>query len=555
MKKTRNLAHLVLSIVSVFAVAACLFACSSEHAHTWGAWTSDGGETHSRICQDCEEKQTEPHNLVGGVCGDCGYVCEEHEHVFIDYVFNNDSTCVENGTETSKCKYCDVTDTRTKTGTATGEHTFENYVCKVCGEYTPNAPITDGLEFFPVMSDGNTITYSVNGIGTATDKDIIIPKQYNGSPVTAIGANAFSDCEELTSVTIPNSVTTIEDSAFGGCTGLTRVVLPVSATRVCSTAFWACTGLTQTEYDNAYYLGNSENPYEILIAAKSTDITSCAINDKTSIITAEAFSGCVNLSSVTLPDSIEGAGYDAFSGCNSLIYAEYDNAYYLGNDENPYMLLVAAKSYQITTCTIHERTKIICGGAFEDTEINKIEIPDSVTKIDAYAFFEIDTLKKVTIGSGVKYIEYMAFVSTHDGIDEITVSGDNEFYHSKNNCLIETATKRLIVGTDNSVIPDDGSVVTIGSYAFAECKELTSVSVPDSVIIIEKDAFYYYWDSNLTSVTIPASVTYIGKSAFYVKGLTIYCEATEKPSGWHDDWYDDWGGKSNVIWDYKNNVQ
>lgn len=59
------------------------------------------------------------------------------------------------------------------------------------------------------------------------------------------------------------------------------------------------------------------------------------------------------------------------------------------------------------------------------------------------------------------------------------------------NCLIETKSKTLIAGCKNSIIPDDGSVTSIGEYAFDQCGWLGYFTIPKSVTFIEKYAFTY----------------------------------------------------------------
>ena len=77
---------------------------------------------------------------------------------------------------------------------ATG-HTYDNNVCTSCGDLKGS----EGLKF-TLNSDGES--YSVIGIGTCTDTDIVIPSTYNGLPVTSIGDYAFNDCDRITSVII-----------------------------------------------------------------------------------------------------------------------------------------------------------------------------------------------------------------------------------------------------------------------------------------------------------------------------------------------------------------
>ncbi|MBQ7466924.1 MAG: leucine-rich repeat protein, partial [Clostridia bacterium] len=107
--------------------------------------------------------------------------------------------------------------------------------------------------------------------------------------------NAFNNCRNLTKITIPDSVTDMDDTFYG------------------------CTSLQCNEYDNAYYLGNSSNPYVILIKAKNQEITSCQINRNTQFIYNNAFNNCRNLTKITIPDSVTSLGSNIFTfGCNGL---------------------------------------------------------------------------------------------------------------------------------------------------------------------------------------------------------------------------------------------
>ena len=87
-------------------------------------------------------------------------------------------------------------------------------------------------------------SYSVSGIGTCTDTDIVIPSIYNGFPVISISSSAFRGCTSLTSVEIPDSVRSIGMHAFAECTSLTSIVIPDSVTSIAFNAFFDCTSLT-----------------------------------------------------------------------------------------------------------------------------------------------------------------------------------------------------------------------------------------------------------------------------------------------------------------------
>lgn len=80
------------------------------------------------------------------------------------------------------------------------------------------------------------------GIGTATDRDIVIPAERGGIPVTGIGNGAFSD-SAVRSVTIPKSVTEIRDYAFEDCAFLESIVIPDSVRYIGNFAFYNCNSL------------------------------------------------------------------------------------------------------------------------------------------------------------------------------------------------------------------------------------------------------------------------------------------------------------------------
>ena len=88
----------------------------------------------------------------------------------------------------------------------------------------------------------------------------------------------------------------------------------------------------------------------------------------------------------------------------------------------------------------------------------------------------------------------------------------NSEYKNINKCLINQNNKILILGCDNSIIPSDGSVTSIGNSAFFACSGIADITIPDSVISIDSDAFFNC--HGLTSITIPHSVTSIGDRAF-----------------------------------------
>ena len=132
-------------------------------------------------------------------------------------------------------------------------------------------------------------------------------------------------------------------------------------------AFEHCSNLKFNEYSNTLYLGNKNNPYVALIKAKSTDITSCIINEKCKVIGDGTFRGCSGLTSVTIPDSVTSIGYYAFCWCRGL-----------------------------TSVTIPNSVTSIGVGAFHGCSgLTSVTIPNSVTSIGFDAFEYCSGLKEI----------------------------------------------------------------------------------------------------------------------------------------------------------------
>ena len=287
-----------------------------------------------------------------------------------------------------------------------------------------------------------------------------------------------------TRMIIPNSVISIGNYAFSGCTGLTSIVISDSVTSVGNGAFRDCTGLTGV-----------------------------TIGNRVESIGGYAFEGCSGLTSVIIPDSVTSIGDGVFYVCTGL-----------------------------TSITIPDGvTRIEAYAFFDCTGLTSITIPDGVTSIGDNAFAVCTGLTSITIPNSVTSITYSAFHYC-TGLTSLSVESGNTVYHSAGNCIIETNTKKLVVGCNTSVIPTDGSVTSVGRSAFSSRTGLTSITIPDGVTRIEAYAFddctgltsitlpdsvtsiggYAFDDcTGLTSITLPSSVTSIGSGAFYgCTGLT-----------------------------------
>ena len=151
--------------------------------------------------------------------------------------------------------------------------------------------------------------------GASDLNEVIIPNS-----VVSIGNNAFSQCGKISGISIPNSVKTIGDYAFFNCSNLDKISLPNNLVSIGLGAFEGCRGV---EYDGAYYIGNSENPYVLLLGVADKSIKSYRLMDGTQFVHSGAFWGCNSLEKVVFPESVKSVGNCAFIYCNSLKYVRF----------------------------------------------------------------------------------------------------------------------------------------------------------------------------------------------------------------------------------------
>lgn len=222
--------------------------------------------------------------------------------------------------------------------------------------------------------------------------------------------------------------------------------------------------------------------------SNDTEIVIPATSDKgapVSCIGSKAFENDTSITSVVIPDGVDSISYDAFAGCTAL-----------------------------KTVTLPSSLKTISESAFNGCiALDNLVLPSELFEIGAKAFYGCTSLTSLVIPQNVAYIEENAFTNC-SGLTSISVTEGNERYYSVDNCLIakDGIYSSLILGCKTSVIPSDGSVTDIGSYAFTG-SSITTISIPSSVTYIGSGAFSGC--ASLASVTIPDTVTSIGYAAFY----------------------------------------
>ena len=309
----------------------------------------------------------------------------------------------------------------------------------------------------------NDDTFTV--VGKQTEGNTVnIKSEYKGKKVTSIGSSAFSGCSGLTSITIPDSVTNIGYEAFYNCSSLTSVTIGNSVTSIGDYAFSGCSSLTYNEYNNAKYLGNGTNPYLLLVKAKSTDVTTCNINERTRFLHSSAFSGCSSLTNIKIPNSVMSIGYNAFSGCSSLTSVTIGNSVTSIGREAFYNCPIETATIPTTAISSIPKTKL------------KTVIITTGESIGDSAFYGCSSLTSVTIGNSVTSISWRAFsgcsslTSVH--IRDLTAWCNIAFNDSSSNPLSYADNLYLNGKLVTELVIHDG-ITEIKNYAFKGCRSLT----------------------------------------------------------------------------------
>ena len=471
--------------------------------------------------------------------GDNGYI--------YDYI---KKTCQpENSTEYKKCFFtADNKDIFTidKLGSfvaeAPGQVTLtydeggalETSITITIGESSEEEPY-DYLSDFEYSVDINkrvTIT-GYNG----TRSNLIIPREIKGYSVTSIDNDAFRGCTSLTSITIPNSVTSIGFSAFFGCSNLSKIVIPDSVTDIGYDAF-DDTSWYNNQPNGVIYAGQVVYKYK----GEMPENTAIILNEGTKIINGYVFRDCMNLTSITIPNSVTEIGISTFENCTNLEYMTMPNsvtsigssAFYgcsslTSINISDGVTEIDSDAFKgcssLTSITIPDSVTSIGYDAFEDcSSLTSINIPDGVTELYGSVFDHCSSLTSITIPDSVTSIGYDAFrcCSSLKNINipnSVTSIGDSAFYGCSSLTSINIPDGVTSIGNwtfedcsslTSITIPD--SVTSIGFRAFEGCSSLTSITIPDSVTSIDNDAFRGC--TSLTSITIPNSVTSIGDGAF-----------------------------------------
>ena len=481
-----------------------------KHTHSFGAYLPDGNATctsdgtKTAYCSGCDESVTikdvgskKGHNYNAGYqydsvnhwleCGNCEYVSDVEEHLLVDGW------------------------------------------CSVCKEII----YTDGLEF---TYDNKTDTYSVTGY-SGTAYNLIVCSVYEGKPVTCIDSGAFINCDVIRSIYLPNSIKSIGEEAFSGCYNLESVYNLEGITEIGAWAFYYCSnlkdinipyGVKKIEKETFFNCGSITSiiiPDSVQEIGENAfyqcyDLVDVTIGCGVDIIGPYAFFQCNSLENVHISDVASwcGISFDGY-GSNPINYSKK----------------LCLENEAIKDLVIPNGTTKISDTAFQNClSLVSVSIPNSVMSIGDSAFEECQNIETISIEDGVEEIGKRAFYgcSKLKGIEmpsSVQEIGEYAFY----SC---TSLEELAIGSNVNNINDftfysceslkklviPNSVKGIGNYAFAHCEGITDVTFGENLNSIGKGAFSLCY--GLTNLIIGNGVTSIGESAFeccYIISVTL----------------------------------
>ncbi|MDE7467702.1 MAG: leucine-rich repeat domain-containing protein, partial [Muribaculaceae bacterium] len=263
---------------------------------------------------------------------------------------------------------------------------------------------------------------------------------------------AFTGCDKLTEVELPENLKEIGEGAFKGCTGLTNVNIPDGVTTIEKSTFEGCENLTEIELpENLKEIGEG------------------------------AFKGCKELTNLILPPRVDNVGEGAFEGCDKLTKPAYPSTLEKNPFESEYAVEYDPETDEITPDGwIVSKNKTTLVYAPTDLE-GEYTVDTNVTEIGKNAFVGCDNLTTISIEG------------SSSGLSQIPMTiGENAFAESGVETL--NINRNWIVDGDKTPFPN-----------------LTKVNIGENVQDIPANAFN---GSQLAEVDIPENVTTIGANAF-----------------------------------------
>ena len=393
-----------------------------------------------------------------------------------------------------------------------------------------------GCENFSFELNETGTNYTVTDYIGENGKDVRIPNEYKGLPVSKIATSAFSN-KSISNVFIPNTIETVDENAFYGCVD-TKIYLEASEIPEGFASDWnpsnariitGISGFDDTDFiyklvsDKATIVGYCGEDVDLYIPNKishlnqeySVDsISNSTFYDCSSLITVTfegnsqltsidsyAFAYCSKLTSIIIPSSVTSIGNSAFYGCSSLTSIIIPSS------------VTSIGIYAFSDCT---SLIIYCETSSQPEDWSSNWNPSNRPVVWGYAgvngvtddgfiyAVSLDEQKnKNAIITGYNGESTAAVIPSLINIDEedIPVTSIHDIAFRSNSSLTSIT------------IPS--SVTSIGNFTFRDCSSIELVTFGDNSQLTSIGGYTFYGCSKLTSITIPNSVTSIGDLIFY----------------------------------------
>lgn len=317
--------------------------------------------------------------------------------------------------------------------------------------------------------------------------------EINIEKVSYIGRAAFADCKNLVAIKMPDNAEIDGSKLFSECSSLKEVILPYDC-NIGNSMFYGCKDLRSVT------LQGTPTTVGANAFSDCSSLSTLILPESIDTILEGAFARS-GLCSITIPENVKVIAAECFADCSSLDWAAL----------SPYTELIEKRAFancsSLSQINIPDGIKSIGEQAFRATNINSVELPDSLDFLGDYAFANCESLKDIKLPLSLKAVPY--------------------------GCFCECSALMEIV------IPN--GYTEIGSNSFTECEELCRVVLPEGLQKIDFNAFY---GCNISAVYLPDSLVEFDDQSFIRKHgygpvticYTAHCGAAQQIKDAYQKW-------------------